>query len=121
MEDEQLSLESVSAEMGTEAVEMWRPLEFNTELATIIRKTVFGNLFPLSGFVSGAGHSAHFRYRGFWTSYPRHSKLQSIEAHRGSERVQPCTLYGLYHDCSGAVSQADVLHDPGGKLPVSRW
>ena len=80
-------------------------------------KQFLENLFPLSGFVSGAGHSAHFKYRGFWTSYPRDSKLQSIETHRGSERVQPCTLYGLYHDCSGAVSQADVLHDPGGKLP----
>lgn len=58
MEDEQLSLESVSAEMGTEAVEMWRPLEFNTELGydylqNSFWKTFFHYLvlFPVLGIL----------------------------------------------------------------------
>ena len=45
MEDEQLSLESVSAEMGTEAVEMWRPLEFNTQLGYDYLQTGFWKTF----------------------------------------------------------------------------
>ena len=58
MEDEQLSLESVSAEMGTEAVEMWRPLDFNTELGydylqNSFWKTFFHYLvlFPVLGIL----------------------------------------------------------------------
>ncbi len=45
MENEQFPISEASAEAGTEAVEMWRPLEFNTELGYDYLQTGFWKTF----------------------------------------------------------------------------
>ena len=107
----------ISAEAGSKAVEMWRPLEFNTQLATITCKRFLENLFPLFSLIPCVGHLADFGHFGFWSAYSRDEAVSGVETHRRSGSVQPRPLYGLHYDCVGFVAQADVLYDSGRKFP----